>query len=349
MCCVPHESMPLVAVCPLLLTLSTLPHCHIVTLPHCDIMLYFSCRDCCRYVPVMEKFHTEWKRALTVPGRTKLTFMEMRAIIEADEWAGAPEAVAQFDALDSDVLKGFSFLDFKLKTLEDLVRLGVALRDVSGLAVLDLVAELRQLESVPVLIAVDQYNTWFTNSAFSYEEVPVKGTQLCVPHALSFIPETKEDDEGTWSLKNGLCIAATSLKHTEGKKVAFNRLGSIPLHIKVPAYSQVEFLSACLRYASEEYLNMDASLSNLLAFRMNTGSTPRLVRKEVNGFFLPIALKELVPDNDYMALEENKEFMDTVARIAQGGGGRGAGITGQRGVGDRERGDGEEGDTGGAY
>ena len=49
--------------------------------------------------------------------------------------------------------------------------------------------ELKQLTSVPVLIAVDQYNTWEVDSAFAINVTEKKSKKipafdLCVPHGI---------------------------------------------------------------------------------------------------------------------------------------------------------------------
>ena len=52
--------------------------------------------------------------------------------------------------------------------------MGVAFRDLSGQVVMDLVAELRALDvpGMPVLVVVDQYNTWEGPSAYHYKVRP---------------------------------------------------------------------------------------------------------------------------------------------------------------------------------
>jgi hypothetical protein len=83
----------------------------------------------------------------------------------------------------------------------------VALRELSGSLFIDLVAELRALDnpSMPVLIAVDQYNTWEVPSAYAYNNQQLLGKQLCVPHALNFL-SAKKAETAAWTMKNGVCI-----------------------------------------------------------------------------------------------------------------------------------------------
>ena len=65
----------------------------------------------------------------------------------------------------------------------------MAHRYIAGSIFEDLMVELKQLTSVPVLIAVDQYNTWEVDSAFSVAVTQRKadripGFDLCVPHGI---------------------------------------------------------------------------------------------------------------------------------------------------------------------
>ena len=68
---------------------------------------------------------------------------------------------------------------------------------------------------MPVLVAVDQYNTWEGPSVYHYKNNPVKGFDLCVPRALHFVSKKKSETE-RWVMANGLCVAATSMRHPEG-------------------------------------------------------------------------------------------------------------------------------------
>lgn len=85
--------------------------------------------------------------------------------------------------------------------------LGVALRELSGSLFIDLVNELKVLNNpnMPVLIAVDEYNTWELPSAFAYNNQAIHAKQLCVPHILNFLTPRQADSEN-WSLANGMCI-----------------------------------------------------------------------------------------------------------------------------------------------
>ena len=247
-----------------------------------------------KYEAYRAEFEEAWVRAESVQqgssgtSRRKLDFIDMRSFVEGEDH------FPELDEPDRDVLADFDYMNYEAKTLEDLVLLGIALRDLSGSICVDLINELKVLESTPVLIAIDQYNCWEVPSAFSYDDQPLIGKDhLCIPRALHFI-STRKAETDTWTLKNGLCIAATSMRHTEGKKATFSDVQkSVPLTVKVPAYSQVEFLSAVAHHAHQGLLTKRLKLSDLLALRMHTGSNPRLLREEGLPFMMPRIVAEL--------------------------------------------------------
>ena len=238
-----------------------------------------------KYDDFLKDIVEQWHRALSVPGRDKYNFIQMREMIYGEDTF--PEA----DVLDEDVLSNFDFLNFKMKTLEDMVLLGVALRDLAGPLFLDLVEELRNLESEKVLFAVDQYNTWEGPTAFEYSKQKIYGRQLCVPHALNFISKKKAETE-QFTVKNGMCIAASSLKHPEGRRHDYeNWKPSIPLTLTVPCYSRTEFFSAVSYYTDRKVIPADVDLNQMLAYRTHTGSTGRLVREQATPYFFPKAVE----------------------------------------------------------
>lgn len=245
-----------------------------------------------KYRPYLAKFQEAYDRAKSVSGREKMGFRQMREIVDGDDH------VPEQDALDAAVLDGFDYASFssELKSLGDLCRLGVAFRDLAGSVVMDLVAELRVVESVSVLVAVDEYNAWEAPSAFSYRSEAVQGRQICVPHSLRFVSKRKAETEA-WTLRNGLCVCATSLSHPEGRKETFEDVkSSIPLVVRVPAYSRVEFLSAITYYMHQGLVAPGTTAQELLAFRMLAGSNPFVTRKEAVPFFFPISVGKLGSD-----------------------------------------------------
>lgn len=237
-----------------------------------------------KYENIIEEFRVSWKLTASMPGRGKFNFVKMRSFIEDED--NFPDE----DQKDAEILQDYDFMNMKLQSLEDLILLGIALRDLAGPVFVDLVTELRQVESVPVLIAVDQYNTWDVNSSFYYKSVPVHGRSLSVPKSLSFISKVKAQSLD-WEMKNGICLAATSLRHTEGLKETYENVkASVPLVIKVPSYSQVEFLAAVSYYTHQQIVDPSVTTQELLAYRMHSGSIPRIARIEAVPFFFPLCV-----------------------------------------------------------
>ncbi len=198
---------------------------------------------------------------------------------------------------------GLSSTGFESKTLEDLVKFAVAFRSFSGLLFLDLVGELKQVDKYPVLVAVDQYNSWEADSAFQFGEHRVHSKEICVPYALNLLTRSGKDVRkrkgDLLELKRGLMVCATSHRHTEGKKITFDDSNaSLPLNIKVPNYGQVEFLAALSNYAQRQVIAGDLTQQELLAFRMQVGSNPRLARVEAIPYFFPKAVVKDVSKYD---------------------------------------------------
>ena len=92
--------------------------------------------------------------------------------------------------------------------------------------------------------------------------------------ALRFL-HRKKFKNTTAHLQNGLFLCATSFKHVEGKKETYEPyLNSLPLAIRVPNFSQREFLSSIAYYGSRLIVPEKAGLNDILAYRIHTGSNP---------------------------------------------------------------------------
>jgi hypothetical protein len=248
---------------------------------HSSVLRSISIRD---PVSMMEKykdelatFEKEWARLSQLADRENLPFVKMRELVDEDNVH--PEQ----DALDKEVLQDFNFKGFKLETLADLCLLGVAFRNFAGVCAVDLIGELKELESVPVMFAVDHWNFWEVKSAFAYEDVAVVGKQMCIPDALQFLSHRREVAD-KWKMKNGLCIAALSNKHMQanGQKITYEgKESSIPVTIRVPHYDSTEFASACAMYQSVGNLNRSVTTQELMGFRTMCGSLPEKFRTDL--------------------------------------------------------------------
>lgn len=255
-----------------------------------------------KYQSTIDKFKEEWVRSMSVPGRDKFSFLQMRQLIEGED--NIPEQ----DTLDETILTGFSFTNFQFQTLYDLVMFGVAFRDRAGLIFVDLVNELKLIEHIPILIAIDNYNVWEVPSAFSYEQTPVHARELCVPYALK-IMTTKKHETTDWKLKNGICICTTSGRYSEGRNVTYEEYKlSIPFKLDIPSYSQIEFFSSVIHYMKAYRIQENVTLQELLTFRMLSGSNPKFVRNETTLYFVPLAMKKINPDYMLAASTIDEEF-----------------------------------------
>ena len=243
-----------------------------------------------KYQSTIDTFKEERLRSLSVKGRDKFSFIQIRSIIEGED--NVPEQ----DTLDEPILKEFSFVDFKFETLGDLVTFGIAFRDRAGLVFIDLVNELKLIEQVPVLIAIDNYNVWEVPSAFFYEQKPVHARELCVPYALQILT-TKKAESISWELKNGMCVCATSARYSEGRNVTYEEYkGSIPFKINVPSYTQIEYFASIMHYMNSLKIHETTTMQEILGFRIHTASNPKLMRKEAIPYFLPLAMETDEPD-----------------------------------------------------
>ena len=214
------------------------------------------------------------------------------------------------DYLDAPIIENLDVKNFELRTLEDMVLLGLAFKEVAGLLFLDLVQELKLIQDQPVMFAVDNYNVWEVPSAFSFDEKTIYGHSLLVPHALHFLSLKKADTE-KWPVTNGLCLAAVSSYYPEGRNITYQDISrSVPFALKVPTYNQVEYLSAVLSYMRLHRIQDSLENHELLAFRVYAASNPKNVRRDAMEYLFPINMSK--EDFDFMAsyYREGDSFSD---------------------------------------
>ena len=96
---------------------------------------------------------------------------------------------------------------------------------------------------------------------------------MCVPAALRFVSVKKADTEN-YKLKNGLCIATTSLKHNNKREFLYeDNKSSVPLVVRVPCYSQVEMAAVIAYYRKTGSIspNVQVNTVDVNTYRMQTG------------------------------------------------------------------------------
>jgi hypothetical protein len=235
-----------------------------------------------KYLPRLATFREEWDRAKLIAGG-KTGFIEMRRLIENEE------NFEEEDERDTDILNNFDLPGFEIHTLRDLILLGLVIRDFAGAVAMDLIDQLKSLESHRVLFAVDGYNAWEVPSAYQYDYKVVMPKQMCVPNSLNFLAKHKSEMK-TWQHNNGLAIGFCSFKHPEEKDVYKDALKSFHLVLKMPVYSSVEFLSAMRLYLEHSHV-FDKTTTNqdITSFRVLCASNPRLTRLESAEYFIPIS------------------------------------------------------------
>lgn len=256
-----------------------------------------------KYLPRLATFREEWDRAkLIAGGRTG--FIEMRRLIENEE------NFEEEDERDTDILKSFDLPGFEIQTLRDLILLGLVIRDFAGAVAMDLIDQLKSLESHRVLFAVDGYNAWEVPSAYQYDHKIVMPKQMCVPSSLNFLAKHKVDMK-KWQHTNGLAIGFCSFKHPEEKDIYKEAFNSFHLVLKMPVYSSVEFLSAMRLYLEHSHA-FDKTTTNqdLSSFRVLCASNPRLTRLESVEYFIPISSIRYEDTHNPFEYEDFGEFAE---------------------------------------
>lgn len=144
-------------------------------------------------------------------------------------------------------------------TLRDLVENGIHDEELACAAVVDLREEFAQVTEFPVLIAIDEYNTWFQKTVFGFEGQEVFPSDISVIDALKDV-----DAKGLKpkrALANGLFVAAVTENYPS--KFDFKK--------------QVDYraLRKTLRVYSPEELERVVAYYNEVSFLQ--GESPRLV------------------------------------------------------------------------
>lgn len=160
-------------------------------------------------------------------------------------------------------------------TLLDIVENGIKDEELACQAVVDLRSELSQVTEFPVLIAIDEINTWFGKTVFGYEGKDVFPSDISVINALNDLgPEGLKSEK---KLKNGLFIGAT----TEAYPALCNNLKSKvdyrSLRKTMKVYSPEELKQMVAYCRKINFLQEDLDDLKYNYLRMMTKSTPKRV------------------------------------------------------------------------
>jgi len=237
------------------------------------------------------------EKILSAPGRGNMKFQQLRQFVEGED--NFPDQ----DALDADILQDFSMQALEFKTLEDLVLFGLAYRGAAGSVFMHVMEELKlNVNNHKIMFAVDQYNTFEAPSAYSWNMRPIAGKNLCVPRALYGISKKKADNSN-YNIQNGIFIASTSHTHEEGVQETFyDAIKSVPMCIRVPNYSQMEYFSAMRHYSHLCRLTEFVTISQLLTYRMLCRSNPYELRLNCFLYFTSLGMNSHLDMDSYAYL-----------------------------------------------
>ncbi|KAG2769297.1 hypothetical protein JG687_00014962 [Phytophthora cactorum] len=156
-------------------------------------------------------------------------------------------------------------------TLRDVVVGGVRDEELACQAVCDLKEELAQITEFPVLIAIDDYNTWFQSTVFGYEGTDVEADDISVIAALKDIGAKGYDESR--KLKNGLFVAAVTENFPT--KVHFKQqVDYRKIRATMRTYTPEELATVVSYYNQVSFLHDKPTDSQLAYFRLMTKSLP---------------------------------------------------------------------------
>ena len=235
-----------------------------------------------------------------------------------------------------------------LETLADLVALGASDLSCSSLVLTDLIYELRILEEVPVMIAIDGVNylnlpetgyrvmadfpaeefmekfnpdhvtTNFQN--LDLERIITKSMRGVAPYEINYVGALLSgvSRDPVWNrantLKRGVIVGATDKKHPQAKQVPYDP-ATLPLVVQMNNFTQFEFFSWVhhLRFLKSQRALVPSSipLNSLYRFRSLTDSNGGRMSKEI---LQNLWNEELCTLEDEMAFKDDKLLPISVIR-----------------------------------
>ncbi|KAG6617632.1 atp-dependent dna helicase snf21 [Phytophthora cinnamomi] len=192
---------------------------------------------------------------------------QLRSIPVRGQYAGRYYPTDKYES------KPKSAADYKnvALTLRDVVVGGIRDEELACQAVCDLKEELAQTTEFPVLIAIDDYNTWFQKTVFGYEGKDVETDDISVIAALKDIGAKGYDESR--KLKNGLFVAAVTENFPT--KVHFKQqVDYRKIRATMHTYSAEELATVVSYYNQVSFLHDKPTDSQLAYFRLMTKSLP---------------------------------------------------------------------------
>nr|CCA25380.1 conserved hypothetical protein [Albugo laibachii Nc14] len=159
-------------------------------------------------------------------------------------------------------------------TLADIVEVGIREEDLACPAVVDLRAELNQVEEFPVLIAIDEFSSWYQDTIFGFDGKPVYPSDISVVDALLDVgPNGYLEDR---KLKNGLFIGATTDRYPSKVKL-WEKINFKEIRKTFGAYGSDEMESVLAYYTAIRFLVEEMTPAEIAHFQLMTKSNPGLV------------------------------------------------------------------------
>ncbi|OQR90098.1 hypothetical protein ACHHYP_05808 [Achlya hypogyna] len=173
--------------------------------------------------------------------------------------------------------KSTSEFDKAELTLLDVAENGLKDDLLSCTALVDLRAELAKVTKFPVLIAIDEYNSFFEKTVFGYEGVDVAPRDISFIDALADIDETghREDRQ----LANGLFVAATTKNFPSAFKFT-HQVDCKRVRKVMHPYSHEELDQLIAYLRSINFWKKDLTATEVSFLRLMTKNVPVKVFKQ---------------------------------------------------------------------
>jgi hypothetical protein len=182
----------------------------------------------------------------------------------------------------------------EVQTLADLAQFGVEDVNVAGSALVELLAELREVDKFPVMFAIDEVNAW--NAPFSkfffrnkVEFEQATHVRQLRPYELGLVAAMMGgvSVRARWNefnrLKRGVVVGATSYRYPDLTRVDYEP-AALPLHFKLGNFSKQEYMAWVqhLRFMPglDHFNQAYCTLNQLHHLRATTGGNGGMLWRE---------------------------------------------------------------------